>query len=272
MTRGVGSPAGAWLACALFFGLAGCTSTVTRTELKGDGKAENTAPDGQSLKRTAGVRLELASLYFSRGQFSTALDEIKLAIQADPNYGAAFNLSGLIYASLGNPAQAEASFRRALQINPRDADSMQNYGWFLCQNQRYKEAEAMFEQALVQPNYRGAAMTLRAMGNCQARDDRLADAEASLVRSYQLDPGSSATAVNLADVQYRRGEYDKARFYIERVNKSPAQSNAQSLWLAARIEYKLGNRALAQGLGGQLRSRYPQSPEALAFEQGRYDE
>jgi type IV pilus assembly protein PilF len=272
MTRGVGSPAGAWLACALFFGLAGCTSTVTRTELKGDGKAENTAPDGQSLKRTAGVRLELASLYFSRGQFNTALDEIKLAIQADPNYGAAFNLSGLIYASLGNPAQAEASFRRALQINPRDADSMQNYGWFLCQNQRYKEAEAMFEQALVQPNYRGAAMTLRAMGNCQARDDRLADAEASLVRSYQLDPGSSATAVNLADVQYRRGEYDKARFYIERVNKSPAQSNAQSLWLAARIEYKLGNRALAQGLGGQLRSRYPQSPEALAFEQGRYDE
>jgi type IV pilus assembly protein PilF len=272
MTRGAWYRACLWLACWWVFGLAGCTSTVTRTELKGDSKAANPAPDEQSVRRNAAVRLELASLYFSRGQFNTALDEIKLAIQADPNYGAAFNLSGLIYASLGNPTQAEASFRRALQINPRDADTMQNYGWFMCQNQRFKEAESMFEQALVQPNYRGAAMTLRAMGNCQARDGRLADAEASLVRSYQLDPASSATAVNLADVQYRRGEYDKARFYIERVNKSPGQSNAQSLWLAARIEYKLGNRALAQGLGGQLRSRYPQSAEALAFEQGRYDE
>ncbi|MGL6111881.1 MAG: type IV pilus biogenesis/stability protein PilW [Rubrivivax sp.] len=252
--------------------LAGCTSTVTRTEVKGDTKTAAPATDEQSLKRSAAVRLELASLYFGRGQYNTALDEIKLALVADPNFGAAFNLSGLIYASLGNGAQAEASFRRALQINPRDADSMQNYGWFLCQNQRFKEADLQFEQALVQPNYRGAAMTLRAMGNCQARDGRLADAEASLSRSYQIDPASAATAVNLADVQYRRGEYDKARFYIERVNKMPEQSNAQSLWLAARIEYKLGNRALAQGLGGQLRSRYPQSPETLAFEQGRYDE
>jgi len=252
--------------------LAGCTSTVTVTEAKADARAAPSPPDAESLKRNAGVRLELASLYFSRGQFNTALDEIKLAIQADPNYGAAFNLSGLIYASLGNPAQAEASFRRALQINPRDADTMQNYGWFLCQNQRFKEAEEQFQQALVQPNYRGAARTLRAMGLCQARDNRLADAEASLMRSYQIDPSSAETAYTLADVQYRRGEYDRARFYIDRVNKSPEQSNAQTLWLGARIEYKLGNRPLAQGLGDQLRKRYPQSPETLAFEQGRFND
>jgi len=258
--------------CLLGLGLAACTSTVTRTELKGDSSPGPSVPDEQSLKRSAGVRLELASLYFGKGEFNTALNEVKLAIQSYPEYGAAFNLSGLIYASLGNPAQAEASFQRALQINPRDADSMQNYGWFLCQNRRFKEAEAQFQQALVQPNYRGAAMTLRAMGNCQARDDRLSDAEASLMRSYQIDPSNAATAVNLAEVQYRRGEYERARFYIDRVNKSQEQSNAQSLWLAARIEYKLGNRATAQGLGGQLRTRYPQSPEALAFEQGRYDE
>jgi type IV pilus assembly protein PilF len=252
--------------------LAGCTSTVTRTEVKADTKASGPAADPQALKRSAGVRLELASLYFGRGEFNTALDEVKLAIQADPNYGAAYNLSGLIYASLGNGTQAEASFRRALEINPRDADSMQNYGWFLCQNQRYKEADEQFQQALVQPNYRGAAMTLRAMGNCQARDGRLADAEASLVRSYQLDPSSAATAVNLAEVQYRRGELERARFYIDRVNRSSEQSNAQTLWLGARIEYKLGNLALARGLGDQLRRRYPQSPEALAFEQGRFNE
>ena len=64
------------------------------------------------------------------------------------------------------------------------------------------------------------ATTLRVMGNCQARDGRLADAEASLMRSYQLDPSSAATAFNLAGVQYRRGEYERARFYIDRVNKS----------------------------------------------------
>jgi type IV pilus assembly protein PilF len=253
--------------------LGACTSsTVVRNENKPEVKAAPPPPDPAQLKRAAGVRLELASLYFSRGQFNTALDEVKLAIQADPNNGPAHNLMGLIYAALGNTSQAEASFQKALQINPRDADTMNNYGWFLCQNQRYKDAEAQFQQALVQPNYRGAARTMRVMGICQSRDGRMADAEASLMRSYQIDPSSAETAYSLADVQYRRGEYERARFYIDRINKSPEQSNAQTLWLGSRIEYKLGNTTLARGLGDQLKKRYPQSPEALAFDQGRFNE
>ena len=265
-------PLAGTLTLAAALGLAGCTSTVTRTEVQPDAKAAPAPPDPEQIKRAAGVRLELASLYFSRGQYNTALDEIKLAIQADPNNTAAYNLSGLIYAALGNIAQADASFQRALQINPRDADTMNNYGWVLCQNQRYKEAEAQFQQALGQPNYRGAARTLRVMGICQARDGRLDDAEASLLRSYQIDPASAETAFTLADVQYRRGQYERARFYIDRVNKSAEASNAQTLWLGSRIEYKLGNLVVARGLGEQLRKRYPQSPEALAFEQGRFNE
>jgi len=259
-------------ACAALALAAGCTSSVTRTEAKTDAKPVPAAPDPEQIRRGAAVRLELASLYFSRGQFTTALDEIKQSIQADPTSGPAHNLMGLIYAALGNTAQAEAAFQRALQINPRDADAMNNYGWFLCQNQRYKDAEAQFQQALGQPNYRGAARTLRVMGICQARAGQLAEAEASLVRSYQIDPTSAETAFTLAEVQYRRGAYERARFYTDRLNKSTDQSNAQTLWLGARIEYKLGNLSLARSLGEQLARRYPQSPEALAFQQGRFND
>lgn len=268
MTRRAAACGFALLAAAL---LPGCTSTVVR-----DGKemqAEvKTAPDAQQIKRAAATRLELASLYFSRGQYSTALDEIKAVQQAEPNNAAAFNLSGLIYAALGNMPQADASFQRALQITPGDADVMNNYGWVLCQARRYKDAEAQFQGALAQPGYRGAARTMRVMGICQARDGRFEEAEASLMRSYQIDPGSAETAVSLAEVQYRRGQYERARFYVDRVNKSAEQSNAQTLWLGSRIEYKLGNLVSARALGEQLRKRYPQSPEALAFEQGRFND
>jgi type IV pilus assembly protein PilF len=257
----------------LLAALAGCTSTTTKSESKaGDSVSVAPPTDDMSVGRRAGVRLELASLYFSRGQTNTALTEIDKAISIRPDYGSAFNLRGLIYASLGDAAQAEQSFQRALQIDSRDADAMQNYGWFLCQNQRYAEADVQFQRALIQPNYRGGAMTLRAMGNCQARDGRLADAQRTLLRSYELEPASAATAVNLAEVQYKLGEYERARFYIDRVNKAANQSNAQTLWLAARIENRLGNQSLVRGLGDQLRERYPQSAQTLAFEQGRFDE
>ena len=81
-----------------------------------------------------------------------------------------------------------------------------------------------------------------------------------------------ATAVNLTEVLYRRGELERARFYIRRVNSSADIVNAQTLWLAARIEHKLGNRQGAQEFGTQLRNRFPQSREAVAFDQGRFDE
>jgi type IV pilus assembly protein PilF len=49
-------------------------------------------------------------------------------------------------------------------------------------------------------------------------------------------------------------------------------SNAQTLWLAARIENKMGNARGARDYGRQLRARFPQAPETQAFERGRYDD
>jgi len=202
----------------------------------------------------------------------TALDQVKLAIQADPNSSEAYSLRGLIYANLGDRALAEDSFRRALQLNPQDADGLHNFGWYLCQQKRYDEADGFFRRALAVPQYRGAPRTLLAEGVCLAAAGRLDGAEQVLGRSFELDPGNPTTAFNLSEVLYRRGEFERARFYIRRVNAMPDVSNAQTLWLAARIENRLGNRQGVQDLGTQLRNRFPDSREADAFRRGTFDD
>jgi type IV pilus assembly protein PilF len=203
---------------------------------------------------------------------TTALDQVKLALQADPNLSEAYSLRGLIYANLGDDKLAEESFRRALQLNPRDADAMQNFGYYLCQKKRYPEASAMFDRALAVPQYRDQSRTLLTKGVCEAFAGQLAESEATLTKAYQLDPSNPATAVNLSEVLYRRGDYERARFYIRRVNAVPAFTGSQTLWLAARIEQRLGNRAGAQEYGEQLRSRFPNSREASSYERGQFDE
>ena len=238
----------------------------------GESKDRITASDEPESSKRARVRLELASAYFGRGQMTTALDEVKLAIAADPTLAPAFNLRGLIYASLGDDKLAEESFRHALQLSAGDADTMQNFGWYLCQQKRFAEADALFVRALAAPQYRDSPRTLLTQGVCQARAGDWTAAERTLQRSYELDPSNPATAVNLTEVLYRRGELERARFYIRRVNSSADIVNAQTLWLAARIEHKLGNRQGAQEFGTQLRNRFPQSREAVAFDQGRFDE
>lgn len=231
-----------------------------------------TASDESDASKRGRFRLELAAAYFGRGQMETALDEVKQSIAADPNQAPAFNLRGLIYASLGDTKLADESFRRALQLNPNDADAMQNFAWYMCQQKRFAEADALFGQAIVVPQYTGVARTLMTQGICQARAGQLATAERSLLKSFELDAASPATAVNLAEVLFQRGNFDRARFYIRRVNGSNEFVNAQSLWLAARIENRLGNRDGVSEIAARLRSRFPGSSETAAVEQGRFDE
>jgi type IV pilus assembly protein PilF len=100
----------------------------------------------------------------------------------------------------------------------------------------------------------------------------MAEAEAALIKAYELDPSSPFTSTNLAEVLYRRGDYERARFYIRRVNALPQVSNAQTLWLAVRIEHKLGNWPGTTEFGRQLRNRFPESREAAAFTRGDFDE
>jgi type IV pilus assembly protein PilF len=270
----------AWAgALAMLAALAACSTTSTTTGPSGSPVATSgagqdivTASDEPDATRRARVRMELAAAYFGRGQMTTALDEVKLAIAADPKLASAFNLRGLIYASLGDDKLAEESFRHALQLDARDADTMQNYGWYLCQQRRFSEADNLFRQALAMPHYRDVSRTLLSQGVCQARDGQWTQAEATLQRAYELDPANPVTSVNLSEVLYHRGEFERARFYMRRVNGNRDYSNAQTLWLAARIEHRLGNVQGMRDFGTQLRNRFPQSREASAFEQGKFDE
>ena len=78
--------------------------------------------------------------------------------------------------------------------------------------------------------------------------------------------------MNLSEVLYRRGDYERARFYIRRVNAIPSVSNAQTLWLAARIENKLGNRARRDRLRPSAAQPLPAVARGGGLRAGRFDE
>ncbi len=261
------------MAFVMMMGLAamsGCASnsTVAQESPRGDLVTESDEPEA---RRRARIRLELAVGYFEQGQTTVALDELKQSLITDPNFAEAHNLRGLIYMRLNDQRLAEESFRRALSISPRDPNVLHNYGWLLCQQARYPEAQAAFAQAIASPIYGGRAKSYMAQGLCQVRAGQKVDGEVSLARSYELDAGNPITGYNLANLLYQRGEFVRAQFYVRRLNNSEL-ANAESLWLGIKVERRMENRDAMQQLAGQLKKRFGQSKELAAFERGAFDE
>ena len=230
-----------------------------------------TDSDEPEVRKRARLRVELASNYFEQGQTTVALDETKLALNADPTYAPAYTLRGLIYSRLNEFRLAEDSFKRAQQLSPRDPDVLHHYGLFACQQGRYPQAVELFQQALASPIYGGQAKTLMAKGVCQVRAAQFAEAEGSLARSYELDPGNPITAYNLAALQFRRGENAKAQFVIRRLNNTDL-ANAETLWLGIKVEHRLNNSEAMAQLAQQLGRRYADSREWASYQRRAFDE
>jgi len=222
-------------------------------------------------QRRAQIRLELAVAFLENNQPAVALEEVNRAVQADPNLAAAHNLRGLVLMQLNEFALAEQSLQQALRLAPRDGDSWHNLGWLHCQQQRFAEATQAFERALQTPQYQGAGRTWMLRGVCQARAGQMQAAEQSLMRAFEIDPGNPIALYNLAAMLHQRGQSERARFYLRRLNNSEA-ANAESLWLGVKVENRLQNREAAQQLGRQLQRRFPDSRQANAYERGAFDE
>ena len=230
-----------------------------------------TASDEPEARTRARIRLQLAVGYFEQDKTTIALDELKLALAADPTYGDAYNLRGLVYMRLKDLPLAESSFRRALALKPGDADTLHNLGWLMCQQDRHAESMQAFGQALADPAYLGRAKTLMTRGLCQMRAGKPAEAEESLLQSFQLDAGNPITEYNLALLMFQRGDLQRARFYVRRLNNSE-WANAESLWLGIKIERRLGNQDAVEQLAVPLRKRFAQSREAGLYERGAFNE
>ncbi|WP_231480489.1 type IV pilus biogenesis/stability protein PilW [Thiomonas sp. FB-Cd] len=255
------------LGLALALTVAGC---ATRPEANG-ASAQTPNSGNEQADKNAQIRLELAEGYYQRGQTEVALSEVGKALEQAPDYVPAYTMRALIEMSLGRNAQAEASFRKALAIQPNNADALHNYGWFLCTDKRYAESFAMFKRALAVPGYRYPQRTDLAYGVCQYRDGDIAGAERTLRAGFALDPANPALSTNLSLVLYRQNKLKDALFYIRRVN-SGQYANAQSLWLGILIARAAADTLEATTWTNQLVQRFPDSREAIASQQGRFDD
>jgi type IV pilus assembly protein PilF len=247
---------------------AGCRTTTTTVAGVEVPIAEKT--EAEPRKR-AEIRTELASNYYREGRLAVALEETKHALQIDSSYAPAHGLLGLIYMDVGDRAAAEASFSRALRLEPDNSGILNNYGWFLCQSGRERESVEYFKRAASNRLYATPGLAMRNAGVCLLKVNDTDGAEQALRRALELDAADPLTKFELSRLYLRRNQPDRADFYYGLLDPA-SRASAPGLWLGLRIARANGDLRRERELAGQLRDRYPESPEASAMRRGAFDE
>jgi type IV pilus assembly protein PilF len=221
-------------------------------------------------QKRAKIHTDLGAGYYERGQLGVALDELKEALRADPNYAPAYNVMGLVYMELREDGDAERNFRRALEIDPLDSDTNNNYGWFLCQRKHEDQSIKYFMAALKNPLYATPEKSYFNAGICMRQKGDERAAEEYFLKALRIRPGLPQALYNMADLSYKRSQYTEARAYLLKYQQV-APPTAESLWLGVRTERKLGNRDAEASYALQLRRKYPESKETRALTNRQFE-
>lgn len=225
-----------------------------------------------SADSRAKVHTELAAMYYQVGNMGVALEELRIALEADSGYAPAYSVRGLVHAYLRENVQAEEQFRKALDLTPNDPEVNNNYGWFLCQTGKERQSIAYFLNALKAPLYATPEVAYANAGTCALKAGDLQGAENYLQQAIARSrDGGLRPRAEMALLQYKQGHLEVARQQIAQILKAVNPPPAEALWLALRIERKLGNRVDEGSLAAQLRSHYPDSKEYQDFLKGNFE-
>lgn len=262
---------GAWLALSLgacAVGGPGANVESASGELV---RPSSELPTNSTARKSAQAHIELGNMYLLAGKNGVALDEAKLAITADSNYAPGYLLKALVYADQEQYAFARPAFEEAARLAPGDPEINNAYGWFLCSQGQENDGLIRLESAARNPYYKRTSQAWTNAGLCLLRKKDEAGAEERFLRATRDDAKNIVPQERLALLAYQSGRLQRAKMWIDTVQQNLKRPNVDVLWLAARIEKKLGNDALVKSYGEKLYSEFPGSNEYQLYLQGKFE-
>lgn len=250
--------------------LTGCQSTPT-DDLLGDTPYQtSTRPSNDrnlDQQEIARVRTSLAAQYIRKNELDTAQRQLEKAFAADSRYAPAYDMMGVLLQQEGsriNLQKADQYFKKAISLDKDFEQAHNNYGVYLSQMKRYKEAAEQFEIAGAALGYEGRIGALENLGRTYLQmGDRTAAAKAFL-RALDGNRNSIIAHIELVDLLLEQQRVAQAqKLYDETLILVQGQGISPRLLLQGiKLAAAQNNITTRQQLAQQLLSAYPLSDEA----------
>ncbi|WNC69356.1 type IV pilus biogenesis/stability protein PilW [Thalassotalea nanhaiensis] len=245
----------------IFIALTGLSACVTQNFAEDKPVVERDFNDDQ-IART---RISLALGYLRMGNTAQAKFNLEKAKQYSPNLVDVYTAFAHYYESVGEFEKTELSYLEALSIEDEDADTLNNFGVFLCRQNRVDEAEKYFLKAIEVPTYIRVSESYQNIALCHLKVEQFTKAEKALKRSIAHSPNSSASLMQMAQLQYAKGSYEKSANYLSRFELATRRFTPQAIALAFKIQKKLGNEEVSNNYATMLLKMFPDSSQAKEY-------
>ena len=181
-------------------------------------------------------------LHTGMGKAEQAVQDLQRAIDRDPRNAGAYREQANAYRRMNREADAEATYRRAIELDTQSWVTRSYFGGYLASRGRPKEAEQQYKDAL--KSVPDNARVWSALGSAYYLQEEYPEAENAWRKSLDHHPTATA-ASNLALRPFFEGLYPEAALRLERALKIDDRDYRVWRNLAAAYYWSPGGRSRA---------------------------
>ena len=138
----------------------------------------------------------LGNLYFGRQDYDAAVKEFVKATAINPSFSQPYNQLGYAYRFLDKLDDAEAAFKKYVQLIPDDPNPHDSYAELLMKRGRFAESIKAYEKALsLDPNFVASYVGIGNNYLCEGRTDQARTAFARIAAVARNDGRAAAGAL-----------------------------------------------------------------------------
>ena len=185
----------------------------------------------------------LGSLFWTSGQQSEGLAQMRIATALAPEAWLFWLNQGIYEETLGYLEEAESSFHDALALFPEIAGAQ------FWQKSEFRQTTLdTFEPPLAAETTRAQAVAAADAGRRSIVSGDLAAARELLVQAYELNDQEVSVYVGLAELAFANGDFEEAEQFVNvalLIQATSTHSKAESVLLAAEIALAKGESEVA---------------------------
>jgi type IV pilus assembly protein PilF len=164
-----------------------------------------------NAQEASDARIALGLNYIKNEQYQAAHENLIQAIKFTPNSHKAQNALAYYYQRVKAFDLAESMYQKALRDSPYNGDVKNNYGVFLCGQDRYDDGLAQFEIAVNLPNYYLIAASYENAALCSLKQGDTEQALTYFTKALDHQPYRSVSLLKRAELALAKKDFVVAR-------------------------------------------------------------